>query len=140
MKGACSLNTDDHAEILAAAEHFLRVFDHLEWERFVACWSSNPTAFFPGDDIRIDGREAVLARFRMIFDRASLHSSGPRYLQLEPRNLRVDRYGDAGLVTFTLGDTPGSVALRSLLFVRETGAWKLAHVHGTKLPTTVVLD
>ena len=130
----------DTIEIRAAAEHFLRVFDQLDWERFSACWSSNPTAFFPGDDFRLDGRTAVLTRFRTLFDRVPLHTSGPPYLHLNPRHLRVDRHGDAGLVTFTLGDPPKPIALRSLLFVREAGAWKLAHVHATSLPPDVVLD
>ena len=119
------------SELLAAANEFLRVFDDLDWERFMACWSSDPTAFFPGDDVRLDGRPAVLTRFRTMFDHIPPGSSGPPYLHLKPRNLRADCYGDAGLVTFTLGDTPGPTPLRSLLFVREAGAWKLAHVHAT---------
>jgi hypothetical protein len=130
----------DTIEIRAAAENFLRVFDNFEWESFSACWSSDPTAFFPGDDSRLDGRAAVLARFRTLFDRVPLHTSGPPYLHLNPRHLRVDRHGDAGLVTFTLGDPPKPIALRSLFFVQEAGAWKLAHVHATSLPPDVVVD
>lgn len=132
--------SDDTIEIQAAAEHFLRVFDKLDWESFSACWSSDPTAFFPGDDFRLDGRAAVLARFRTLFDQVPARSPGSPYLHLNPRHLRVDRHGDAGLVTFTLGEPPKPIALRSLLFVREAGAWKLAHVHATSLPPDVVLD
>jgi hypothetical protein len=127
-------------EVLAAAENFLRVFDNLDWDRFAACWSSNPTAFFPGDDSRLDGREPVLARFRAFFDQVQVRSPGPPYLHLNPRHLRVDQYGDAGLVSFTLGDPPKPSALRSLLFVREDGAWKLAHLHATGLPPDAALD
>jgi len=119
------------SEILAAARHFLRVLDDLDWERFAACWSSDPTAFLPGEDMRLDGRAAVFTNFRALFDQIPPRAPGPPYLHLKPRNLRVDCHGDAGLVTFTLGDTPGPVPLRSLLFVREAGVWKLAHVHAT---------
>jgi ketosteroid isomerase-like protein len=122
---------DDTGEIRAAAEHFLRVFDALDWEAFAACWATDPTAFFPGDAARLDGRAAVLARFRAMFDEVPRRAPGPRYLRLEPRNLRVDRHGDVGLVTFTLAGLPGPVPLRSLLFVREAGAWRLAHLHAT---------
>lgn len=121
------------SEILAAAEHFLRVFDNLDWERFVACWSSDPTAFFPGDQARLDGRAAVLTRFRTMFDQIPPRAPGPPYLHLKPHNVRVDRYGDAGLVTFMLSDKPAPIPLRSLLFVREAGAWKLAHLHATNM-------
>jgi len=112
---------DDTNEVQAAAEHFLYALDNLDWERFVACWSSEPTAFYPGDDTRVDGRAAEIP----------LRASGPPYLHLKPRNLRINRYGDAGLVTFMLSDNPGPTPLRSLFFVREAGAWKLAHLHAT---------
>lgn len=127
----------DTSEILAAANHFLRVFDDLDWDHFAACWSSNPTAFFPGDEVRLDGRAAVLARFQTMFDQIRPETPGPPYLRLKPRNLRVDHYGDTGLVTFTVGDTPGPGPLRSLMFVREAGSWKLVHLHATN-PVTAV--
>ena len=44
---------EDTNEVQAAAEHFLHALDNLDWERFVACWSSEPTAFYPGDDTRV---------------------------------------------------------------------------------------
>jgi hypothetical protein len=122
---------EEPREIQAAVDNFLRVFDDLDWESFVACWSSDPTAFYPGDTVRLDGRAAVLTRFRSMFDQIPLRSAGPPFLHLKPRDLRVDRYGDAVLATFTLSDTHGPIPLRSLLFVREAGAWKLAHVHAT---------
>jgi hypothetical protein len=34
-------------------------------------------------------------------------------------------------VTFRLVSTSGPTPLRSLLFVREEGGWKLVHVHAT---------
>jgi len=123
--------SDDTNEIQVAAEHFLYALDNLDWERFVACWSSDPSAFYPDDETRVDGRAAVLTRFRTMFDQIPLRASGPPYLHLNPRNLRINRYGDAGLVTFMLLDRPGPTPLRSLLFVREAGAWKLAHLHAT---------
>ena len=109
---------DEAGEIEAAAEHFIRALDDLEWDQFAACWLPDSTAFFPGEDALLTDREAVLARFRRIFDHTD-RSMGPPYLRLRPRNLRVFQCGDAGLVTFTLGATPDTVALRSLLFVRD---------------------
>jgi ketosteroid isomerase-like protein len=122
---------DDTNEIQVAAEHFLRALDNLDWERFVACWSSDPSAFYPGDDTRVGGRAAVLTRFRTMFEEIPLRASGPPYLNLKPRNLRINRYGEAGLVTFMIPDRPGPAPLRSLVFVREAGAWKLVHLHAT---------
>ncbi len=131
---ATSSNLTDGVEpVRAAAEHFLRVFDNLEWEAFRATWASDPTVFFPFDAApeRATGRAAVEAGFRQFFDSVKASRPGPPYLHLNPRELRVERYGDAGLVTFMLGEPGGRVARRTLVFVRENGAWKLAHLHAS---------
>jgi len=131
---AQSRASDETAAVRRAAEHFLRVFEDLDWERFRATWASEPTVFFPFGDTpeRITGRAAVEARWRRFFDDTRAQTPGPPYLRLEPRDLRVDQYGVAALVTFTLGGASvGSVGRRSLLFVKENGEWKLAHLHAS---------
>jgi SnoaL-like protein len=128
---------DDRAQIEKAAKHFLQVFDNFQWEPFCASWASEPTVFFPFDDTpeRVSGGTEVEARFRRFFDEVRARKSGPPYLHINPRELRVQQYGDAGLVTFmldqprVLGGPP--VARRTLLFVREKDAWKLAHLHAS---------
>lgn len=124
----------DQATLLAAAEHFLRVFDNLEFEPFEAAWSSSRSVFFPFRDTpeRVEGA-AVGERFRSFFAEVRSTRPGPPYLHLQPRELRVDVVGDAGLVTFMLGRAPGDVSRRTLLFVRERGVWKLRHMHASNM-------
>jgi len=125
----------DPAPVRAAAEQFLRVFDNLEWEAFRANWAAEPSVFFPFDDTpeRVSGRAAVEARFRKFFDETRAHTPGPPYLHLQPRELRVERHGDAGLVTFMLGGPGKRIGRRTLLFVLENGAWKLVHLHASNI-------
>ena len=128
-----SAGADDSAGIKAAAEYFLRVFDDLDWEPFREAWASDPTVFFPFDDTpkRVTGRAEVLARFQHFFTEVRARTPGPPYLHLVPRELRVERFGSAGLVTFMLGAPPGRVSRRTLLFVLEGGHWKLVHLHAS---------
>lgn len=62
-------------------------------------------------------------------------SASAPYLDLKPRDIRTERYGDVGLVTFTLELRVGGRELplqrRTLLFIREGDAWKLAHMHAS---------
>ena len=124
----------NEATLVAAAEHFLRVFDNLEFEPFEAAWSSSRSVFFPFRDTpeRVEGA-AVGERFRSFFAEVRTTRPGPPYLHLQPRELRVEVVGDAGLVTFMLGRAPGDVSRRTLLFVRERGAWKLRHMHASNM-------
>lgn len=122
----------DHATLVAAAEHFVRVFDRLEWEPFVAAWSESPSIFFPFADTpeRAEGA-AVFARFRTFFTDMRASRPGPSYLRLDPQQLRAEVMGGTGLVTFMLGRAPGAVGRRTLVFVNEGGQWKLAHMHAS---------
>jgi hypothetical protein len=129
--------SDDVVGIRDAAERFLRVLDNLDWEPFRASWASEPTVFFPFGDTpeRVTGQAAVEARWRRFFEEARARRPGPPYLNLKPRDLRTERYGDVGLVTFTLeltvGGRPLPLQRRTLLFVREHDAWRLAHMHAS---------
>jgi hypothetical protein len=124
-------------DLRAASERLLRALDNLDWPVFEASWAATPTAFLPFDDTpaTVEG-QAVLERFRVFFTEVRSHASGGApYLGLKPKDLRVQDFGDAGLVTFVmdqpaiLGGPP--IARRTLLFVRDGGAWKLAHLHAS---------
>jgi hypothetical protein len=129
--------SQDLVGIREATERFLRALDDLDWERFRASWASTPTMFFPFGDTpgRVTGQMAVETRWRRFFEQARAGRSGPPYLNLKPLDLRTERYGDVGLVTFALELTVGGRQLplqrRTLVFVREHDAWNLAHMHAS---------
>jgi hypothetical protein len=129
--------SEDVKGIQAAAERFLRALDDLDWDPFRASWASNPTVFFPFGDTPegVTGQAAVEARWRRFFEEARARRPGPPYLNLKPLDIRTERYRDVGVVTFTLELTVGGRQLplqrRTLLFVREHDAWKLAHMHAS---------
>jgi hypothetical protein len=129
---AAARNDTDHAALVQAAEQFLKVFDNLEWEPFAAAWSASPSVFFPFADTpeRVEGAAAA-ARFQTFFKEMRAARPGPPYLRLNPQELRAEVMGSTGLVTFTLARSPGSIGRRTLLFVREGGQWKLAHLHAS---------
>jgi len=95
--------------------------------------------FFPFADTpdRVIGQVAVETRWRRFFDEVRAHRAGPPYLHLKPRDLRAERYGDVGLVTFMLdglsaaGGRQLPMQRRTLVFVREAETWKLAHLHAS---------
>ena len=128
---------EDLVGIQAAVERFLRALDNLDWEPFRASWAAEPTVFFPFDDTpdRVAGQVAVEERWQRFFEEARSRRPGPPYLNLKPLDIRTERYGDVGLVTFTLELTVGGRQLplqrRTLLFVREHDAWKLTHMHAS---------
>jgi ketosteroid isomerase-like protein len=117
-----------------ATEHFLTVFQNFDWDAFRLTWSKDPTVFFPFVDTpeRVTGTAAVEARWRRFFDDGRRQGGAPPYFQVTPRNLLVQRHGDTAVVTFDLGESPNPRrGRRTLIFVKEKDAWKLAHLHAS---------
>ncbi|HBT33972.1 MAG TPA: hypothetical protein DEB15_14685 [Pusillimonas sp.] len=138
-KFALGANSDDTTALQAAANQFLQDLDNLDWEPFQKSWAAEPSVFFPFNDTpeRVDGKNAVDERFKLFFDQVKEKVPGPPYLKLTPNNLKITRYGDAGLVTFTLGGLSsvgglsGSIGRRTILFVLQDNKWKVAHLHAS---------
>lgn len=137
MTDSLSNASDDVVALRITAEQLLRALADLDWEPFCAAWAPEPTVFFPFGDTpdRVTAGAAVEERWRRFFEETRAQRSGPPYLDLKPRDMRTERYGDVGLVTFTLELTVGGRQLplqrRTLLFVRAHDAWKLVHMHAS---------
>lgn len=122
------------SEVRVAADKFLVAFDNLEWEPFKAAWAASPSVFFPFPDTprRIDGKAEVERVFAAFFKDVRATTPGPPYLHLDPQELQVQVFGDSALVTFML-IREHRISRRSLLFARESGEWKLVHLHASNV-------
>lgn len=101
--------------------------DNLDWERLPHELGVRTGRGFPfyGYARSRDGASGVEARWRQFFEEVRAPSAGPPYLHLKPRDLRVDRYGDVGLVTFMFeGTARASIRndIRKLLASKPDGA------------------
>lgn len=119
-------------------ERFVRVFNDLDWEPFRAHFADDATVFFPlrSAPLRADGRAELEAVFGEFFRSIRSSSSGPPYLTIEPRDLRIQMLGGAAIATFHLGDDDESAIGRRTLVLRRDGdgVWRIVHLHGSSAP------
>ena len=89
--------------------------DNVDWERLPRELGVRTGRVFPFYRYARsrDGTSGVEARWRQFFEEVRARSAGPPYLHLKPRDFRVDRYGDAGLVTFMFEGLPEQFATTS---------------------------
>lgn len=123
------------AEVPRAAEAFVDAFNDLDWDRFQDAWSEDASAFFPMPEYpaRLNGRDTIVTAFKSIFADFPDRFEGPPYLSIDPVDLRIDVVGTAAVVTFHLGDEPPR-SRRTLVFVQEGDAWRIAHLHASRPP------
>ena len=134
-----SANFDTEKEIRAAVDRFITAFNNLNWPVFHQALDDDVTVFNP--DIpettmlhRLDGREQVESAFAAVFTATKQKTSGPPYLHIDPRNLRIQLYGSMAIVTFEFERDGGSFGRRTLVLHRATqGKWKIVHIHASNV-------
>ena len=133
-----SANKDSQKEVKQAFESFIRAFNNLEWDAFRNTFADDITIFNP--DIpeasglgRLDGRQQVEASFKSVFAATLQQASGPPYLHIVPKNVRVQIYGDSAIVTFQFERDGFSFGRRTMVFHRESAGWRIVHIHASNV-------
>ena len=124
-------NLAESAEVEAAVREFASAFAALDKVRFDRLWASDATAFFPQHPFpirRVEGKAAVTQWFHRFMD-----ARKGKPMTLDPKDLLIQRLGDAAVATFHLGSSEQAAGRRTLVLRREAGAWKIVHLHASSL-------
>jgi ketosteroid isomerase-like protein len=123
--------------VRAALTQFLTAFENLDWAVFQASFDEEATVFFPEPEPeqRFEGRPAIVAHFRDVFDAIRRAApGGPPYHRLDPEELRIEALGpDAALASFHLRNDQ-RIARRTVVFRRSARGWRIAHLHASNAP------
>lgn len=128
-----SPGVSDSATVRATLDRFITDFNNLDSARFSALWAPEASAILPFPDTphRLDGRAAVLERFMRYFAQMRAERSGPPFLHMVLRNVRIDLPADGVAVVAYEFDAAGSVRNRALVMTRDaTGQWRILQMHG----------
>lgn len=124
----------DEIEIGSALSSFIRAFDDLDWEKFRMSFTDDATVFYPrAYPERASGRAAFEKTFKAVFEQIRGTKTSPPYMDIKPRDLTIQRAGEAAIVTFHLDDRPGFVNRRTLVLTRVAGKWKIVHLHASEV-------
>jgi ketosteroid isomerase-like protein len=127
----------DRAGIETFTRKFLRAFENLDMQQFIACFADNATVFFPRPEPpeRVDSKQAIQQRFERVF--ASIRStakSGPPFHHLAPEDLTIQMMpGQTAVVSFHLRDSE-RIARRTLVLINTNGEWRILHLHASNAP------
>jgi ketosteroid isomerase-like protein len=122
------------SEVRKTLADFIQAFDNLEWENFRAAFADDATVFypraFPG---RANGRPEFERNFRKVFEQVRGGKTKGPYMDLKPRDLRIQMTGDVAIVTFHLDDRPGFLNRRTVVLQKLAGEWKIIHLHASEV-------
>jgi ketosteroid isomerase-like protein len=113
---------------------FIRAFDNLDWERFRGFFADDATVFYPrGVAGRAHGRAEFEATFQQVFTQIRGSRKQPPYMDLQPHDLYIQRFGDTAIATFHLDDRPGVLNRRTIVLHRMGDRWKIVHLHASEV-------
>jgi ketosteroid isomerase-like protein len=125
-------------DLESAFKRFIEAFNNLDWETFRSAFADDVTVFNP--DIpeassvdRLAGREQVEESFKAVFAASRKASSGPPYLHIVPKQVRIQMLGDSAVITFQFEREGNSFGRRTLVFHREPKGWKIVHIHASNI-------
>ena len=122
-------------EIEAALEVFTASFNDLDWPVFRSTFTEDATVFAPFS--LVPTRTTVEGCFKPIFERVKASRTGPPYLNIEPRDVEIQLFGETAVVTFhlrdLLGRPAGELSRRTAVLIRSESGWRIAHLHASSL-------
>ena len=114
---------------------FVQAFDNLDWETFRLAFDDNATVFYPrAFPERANGRTEFEKTFQTVFKqiRGGDKTAAP-YMDIQPRELKIQLFGDVAIATFHLDDRAGFVNRRTIVLNKSESGWKIVHLHASEV-------
>jgi ketosteroid isomerase-like protein len=129
--------TTSEAEVQAALSSFIRAFDNLEWDAFRMAFDDNATVFYPrAFPERANGRAEFEQTFKKVYEQIRNGRTAPPYMDIQPRELKIQMFGDVAIATFHLDDRAGFVNRRTIVLHKTPAGWKIVHLHASEVSLT----
>jgi len=126
------------SEVRKTLSDFIQAFDNLEWNSFRSFFADDATVFYPREfPHRADGRHDVERYFQKVFDRIRAGRTQGPYMDIQPRDLKLQIAGDVAIATFHLDDRSGFLNRRTIVLQKQNSGWKIIHLHASEVATPV---
>lgn len=123
----------DSGAIQEAISGFIDAFVNLDWERFRTSFADGATVFFPPSAKfarRANGRAEIESTFGSVFENARLHKSHAPYVDIHPKDVHMQTFGNVAIVTFHLEDSDW-FGRRTIVLNKQDEKWLMVHLHAS---------
>jgi len=126
--------SNDSLAVQLSVKKFVEAFNTLQWEPFKNSFTDDATIFFPDweDAPRKVGIKEIEKTWLEIFPEFK-DLANTLKLDITPRDMLIQLYGQTAVVTFHLGTGEKYLARRTLVMAKIKKEWKIAHLHASVL-------
>jgi ketosteroid isomerase-like protein len=124
-------------EVRNVLAKFVDAFDKLDWEVFRLAFDDDATVFYPrAFPERASGRAEFEKTFKAVFEQIrNRRATGP-YMDLKPRDMKIQMLGNVAIATFHLDDRVGFINRRTIVLHKTRTGWKIVHLHASEVSVT----
>ena len=126
----------DSIQVANRLSAFVDAFSNLQWDKFTGFFADDATAFFPPSanfPYRANNKIEIEKIFKSFFDVMRARKSSPPYLEIIPKDLRIQTLNSVAVVSFTLED-PGMLGRRTIVLEKRNDQWFIVHLHASGVP------
>lgn len=123
------------SEVQGALAKFIHAFDNLDWEDFRLAFADEATVFYPrAVPERANGRTEFEKTFQTVFEQIRGRKTAGPYMDIQPKNMKIQMLGNVAIVTFHLDDRRGFLNRRTIVLNKTPVGWKIVHLHASEVP------
>ncbi|MGB4771693.1 MAG: nuclear transport factor 2 family protein [Chitinophagaceae bacterium] len=124
----------DSIAVLKTAQNFVTAFNKFDWPTFRASFTDDATIFYPFWDRarRVQGRQDFETVWLNIFPEFA-DKNNKDTLQINPKDIHIQMYGSTAILSFHLGDGQTALSRRTLVMLKQSGSWRIAHLHASSV-------
>ena len=124
------------AEVRQTLTNFIQAFDNLDWDHFRLSFADDATVFYPREfPYRADGRQKFEEFFQKVFDRIRGSRTQAPYVDIQPKDLKIQIVETVAIATFHLDDRPSAMNRRTIVLHKQASGWKIIHLHASEVAT-----
>lgn len=121
-------------EVRDTLAKFIYAFDNLDWEAFRLAFDDDATVFYPrAFPERANGRAEFEKTFKVFFQQIRGGKTAAPYMDIQPKDMKVQMFGDCAIATFHLGDRPGLLNRRTIVLKKTNAVWRIVHLHASEV-------
>jgi SnoaL-like domain len=83
-----------------------------------------------------NGRAEFEKTFQVVFQQIRGNRVAAPYMDLQPKDMVIQEFGDVAIATFHLDDRPGVVNRRTIVLHKTKTGWKIVQLHASEVSIT----
>ena len=85
---------------------------------------------------RASGRDAFEETFKVVFRQIHDGKTQAPFMDIQPKEMKVQIFGDIAIATFHLDDRAGFLNRRTIVLHKTSMGWKIVHLHASEVAIT----